>query len=35
MQHPVIVEPGQVVRFRADGNRVHIFDKTTQRTLRR
>ena len=35
MQHPVIMEPDQMVRFRLDGSRVHIFDKQTETTLRR
>ena len=35
MQHPVIMEPDQMVCFRLDGSRVHIFDKQTETTLRR
>mgnify|MGYP003666383057 FL=1 len=35
MQHPVVIDPGQVVQFRLDGSRAHIFDKKTDRSLRR
>jgi ABC-type sugar transport system ATPase subunit len=30
MQHPKPLDPGQPVRFRIDGSRVHLFDKNTQ-----
>ena len=30
MQHPKPVDPGQRLRFRIDGSRVHVFDKDTQ-----
>lgn len=35
MQHPVSIEPDQVVRFRLDANRIHIFDKKSENSLRR
>jgi multiple sugar transport system ATP-binding protein len=33
MQHPRAIEPGQVLPFRIDGARVHVFDKQTQNSL--
>jgi multiple sugar transport system ATP-binding protein len=35
MQHPRLVEPNEVLRFRIDGHRVHVFDKATQNSVRR
>jgi ABC-type sugar transport system ATPase subunit len=35
MQHPRQVEPGETVRFRIDGSRVHVFDKQTQNSVLR
>jgi ABC-type sugar transport system ATPase subunit len=33
MQHPRAIEPGQILSFRIDGSRVHVFDKQTQDSL--
>jgi len=35
MQHPRALEPGEPVRFRIDGARVHLFDADTQNSLLR
>ncbi len=35
MQHPRAIEPGQPIRFRIDGTRVHVFNKETQDSLLR
>jgi ABC-type sugar transport system ATPase subunit len=33
MQHPRALEPGEAVRFRIDGARVHLFDRQTENSL--
>jgi ABC-type sugar transport system ATPase subunit len=33
MQHPKPHEPGQSIRFRIDGSRVHVFDRQTQNSV--
>jgi multiple sugar transport system ATP-binding protein len=35
MQHPRPVEPDEIVKFRIDGARVHVFDKQTQNSVLR
>ncbi|MBN9309273.1 MAG: sn-glycerol-3-phosphate ABC transporter ATP-binding protein UgpC [Devosia sp.] len=35
MQHPRALAPNEAVRFRIDGSRVHVFDRTTQNSLLR
>ena len=35
MQHPKPIDPGQSLRFRIDGSRVHVFDKETQNSVLR
>ena len=35
MQHPKPLDPEQLVKFRIDGNRVHVFDKQTQNSVLR
>jgi ABC-type sugar transport system ATPase subunit len=35
MQRPRLVEANEVVRFRIDGARVHVFDKQTQNSVLR
>jgi len=35
MQHPRALEPGEAVRFRIDGGRVHLFDRQTENSLLR
>ncbi len=35
MQHPRAVEPGEAIRFRIDGSRVHLFDSQTETSLLR
>jgi ABC-type sugar transport system ATPase subunit len=35
MQHPRAVEPGEAIRFRIDGSRVHLFDSQTEISLLR
>ncbi len=35
MQHPRAIEPGEAVRFRIDGARIHLFDGQTEDSLLR
>ena len=35
MQHPRTIDPSQLVKFRIDGTRVHVFDKQTQNSFLR
>ncbi|KFL25761.1 sugar ABC transporter ATPase [Devosia sp. 17-2-E-8] len=35
MQRPELIEPGERRRFRIDGSRVHLFDKTTENSVRK
>jgi multiple sugar transport system ATP-binding protein len=35
MQHPRVVPPGEVVKFRLDGARAHLFDSESKTSIRR
>jgi ABC-type sugar transport system ATPase subunit len=35
MQRPRPIQPNEIVRFRVDGTRVHVFDKETRNSILR
>jgi multiple sugar transport system ATP-binding protein len=35
MQHPKVIDPDQVLNFRIDGSRVHVFDKQSENSVLR